>query len=125
MWFTDSEIRTKALQKLVWKNNNKLESKIIELLYEFFESTEENEIQVIPQDIFNMLGRMFRNHYWTVNDIRKTSKKKHGNLNHKIILWHTSNTTLIIQEVFIKIIKLDAISQLKRFHSSKFDEMMN
>jgi ABC-type antimicrobial peptide transport system permease subunit len=35
MWFTDSEIRTKALQKLVWKNNNKLESKIIELLYEF------------------------------------------------------------------------------------------
>ena len=66
MWFTDSEIRTKALQKLVWKNNNKLESKIIELLYEFFESTEEKEIQVIPQDIFNMLGKMFRNHYWTV-----------------------------------------------------------
>ena len=75
MWFTDSEIRTKALQKLVWKNNNKLESKIIELLYEFFESTEENEIQVIPQDIFNMLGRMFRNHYWTVNDIRKLLKE--------------------------------------------------
>lgn len=76
MWFTDSEIRTKALQKLVWKNNNKLESKIIELLYEFFESTEENEIQVIPQDIFNMLGRMFRNHYWTVNDIRKLLKER-------------------------------------------------
>ena len=74
MWFTDSEIRTKALQKLVWKNNNKLESKIIELLYEFFESTEEKEIQVIPQDIFNMLGKMFRNHYWTVNDIRKLLK---------------------------------------------------
>jgi hypothetical protein len=55
MWFTDSEIRTKALQKLVWKNNNKLESKIIELLYEFFECTEEKEIQCIPQDIFNML----------------------------------------------------------------------
>ena len=61
MWFTDSEIRTKALQKLVWKNNNKLESKIIELLCEFFESTEEKEIQFIPQDIFNMLGKMFRN----------------------------------------------------------------
>jgi hypothetical protein len=56
MWFTIL-IRTKALQKLVWKNNNKLESKIIELLYEFFESTEEKEIQCIPQDIFNMLGK--------------------------------------------------------------------
>ena len=74
MWFTDSEIRTKALQKLVWKNNNRLESKIIELLYEFFESTEENKIQVIPQDIFNMLGKLSKNHYWTVNDIRKLLK---------------------------------------------------
>ncbi len=45
-------------------------------MYEFFESTEENEIQVIPQDIFNMLGRMFRNHYWTVNDIRKLLKER-------------------------------------------------
>lgn len=75
MWFTDSQIRTKALQKLVWKNNNKLESKIIELLYEFFESTEDEEIQFIPQDIFNMLGKMFRNQYWTVNDVRKLLKE--------------------------------------------------
>jgi len=75
MWFTDSQIRTKALEKLVWKNNNKLESKIIELMYEFFESTEELVIQFIPQDIFNMLGKMFRNQYWTVNDIRKLLKE--------------------------------------------------
>ena len=75
MWFSASEIRTKALQKLVWKNNNKLESKIIELLYEFFENTEDKEIQFIPQDLFNMLGKMFRNHYWTVNDIRKLLKE--------------------------------------------------
>lgn len=75
MWFTESQIRTKALQKLVWKNNNKLESKIIELLYEFFEYTQDKEINCIPQDIFNMLGRMFRNQYWTVNDIRKILKE--------------------------------------------------
>ena len=75
MWFSHSEIRTKALQKLVWKNNNKLESKIIELLYEFFESTEDDAIQFIPQDIFSMLGKMFRNHYWTVNDVRKLLKE--------------------------------------------------
>jgi len=75
MWFTESQIRTKALQKLVWKNNNKLESKIIELLYEFFECNEDKEINFIPQDIFNMLGRMFKNQYWTVNDIRKLFKE--------------------------------------------------
>jgi len=75
MWFTESQIRTKALQKLVWKNNNKLESKIIELLYEFFECNEDREINFIPQDIFNMLGRMFKNQYWTVNDIRKLFKE--------------------------------------------------
>lgn len=75
MWFTESQIRTKALQKLVWKNNNKLESKIIELLYEFFECNEDKQINFIPQDIFNMLGRMFKNQYWTVNDIRKLFKE--------------------------------------------------
>lgn len=75
MWFKESQIRTKALQKLVWKNNNKLESKIIELLYEFFENTEDGKINCIPQDLFNMLGRMFKNQYWTVNDIRKLLKE--------------------------------------------------
>ena len=40
-----------------------------------------------------------QNHYWTVNDIRKLLKKA-GNLNHKITLWLTSNTTLIIQWEF-------------------------
>ncbi|HFK5538319.1 TPA: primase-helicase family protein [Elizabethkingia anophelis] len=75
MWFTDSEIRTKALQKLVWKNNNKLESKIIELLYEFFESTEDSKILCIPQDIFNMLCKMFSKQFWTVNDVRKILKE--------------------------------------------------
>ncbi|WP_313100346.1 primase-helicase family protein [Epilithonimonas sp.] len=75
MWFTESQIRTKALQKLVWKNNNKLESKIIELLYEFFESTEDSKILCIPQDIFNMLGKMFSKQYWTVNDVRKILKE--------------------------------------------------
>lgn len=75
MWFTESQIRTKALQKLVWKNNNKLESKIIELLYEFFECNEDKQINFIPQDIFNMLGMMFKNQYWTVNDIRKLLKE--------------------------------------------------
>lgn len=75
MWFSADEIRTKALQKLVFKNNNKLESKIIELLYEFFESNNDEEINVVPQDLLNMINRMFRPTYWTRNDIRNLLKE--------------------------------------------------
>ncbi|MDV3794392.1 hypothetical protein CMU23_06920 [Elizabethkingia anophelis] len=75
MWFSAEEIRTKALQKLVWKNNNKLESKIIELFYELFESVEDTEVNVVPQDVMNMLNRMFRSSYWTINDVRKLLKE--------------------------------------------------
>ena len=75
MWFSADEIRTKALQRLVFKNNNKLESKIIELLYEFFESNEDEEINVVPQDLLNMMNRMFRPTYWTRNDIRNLLKE--------------------------------------------------
>jgi len=75
MWFSADEIRTKALQKLVFKNNNKLESKIIELLYEFFESNNDEEINFVPQDLLNMVIRMFRITYWTRNDIRNLLKE--------------------------------------------------
>lgn len=75
MWFSADEIRTKALQKLVFKNNNKLESKIIELLYEFFESNNDEQINVVPQDLLNMMNRMFRPTYWTRNDIRNLLKE--------------------------------------------------
>ena len=75
MWFSADEIRTKALQKLVFKNNNKLESKIIELLFEFFESNDDEEISIVPQDLLNMMNRMFRPTYWTRNDIRNILKE--------------------------------------------------
>lgn len=125
MWFTNSEIRTKALQKLVWKNNNKLESRIIELLYEFFESTEDKEIHFVPQDLFNMLGKMFRNHYWTVNDIRKLMKE----------IWKLEpqkNSLAYIRYdidysgTFCQQNKTGRFFTLKRdFILLKFDEMMN
>ena len=75
MWFAPEEIKTKALQKLILKNSNKLECKMIELLYEFFESNEETEIKVVPQDILNMLNRMFRQPYYSRNDVRNVLKK--------------------------------------------------
>ena len=76
MWFSPDEIKTKALQKLVFKNGNKLEAKIVELLYEFFESNEVQEISIVPQDILNMLNRMFRQLNFSRNDVRTILKDK-------------------------------------------------
>lgn len=76
MWFSPDEIKTKALQKLVFKNGNKLEAKMVELLYEFFESNEVQEISVVPQDILNMLNRMFRQLNFSRNDVRAILKDK-------------------------------------------------
>jgi len=76
MWFASEEIKTKALQKLVFKNANKLEYKMLELLFEFFESNDDEEINVVPQDILNMLGRMFKQTYFTRNDVRNILKDK-------------------------------------------------
>ena len=76
MWFSPDEIKTKALQKLVFKNGNKLEAKIVELLYEFFESNEVQEISVVPQDILNILNRMFRQLNFSRNDVRTILKDK-------------------------------------------------
>ena len=76
MWFSPDEIKTKALQKLVFKNGNKLEAKMVELLYEFFESNDVQEISVVPQDILNMLNRMFRQLNFSRNDVRTILKDK-------------------------------------------------
>lgn len=76
MWFSPDEIKTKALQKLVFKNGNKLEAKMVELLYEFFESNEVQEISVVPQDVLNMLNRMFRQLNFSRNDVRTILKDK-------------------------------------------------
>ena len=76
MWFASEEIKTKAWQKLVFKNANKLEYKMVELLFEFFEANDDKEINVVPQDILNMLNRMFKQNYFTRNDVRNILKDK-------------------------------------------------
>ena len=124
MWFTHTELRTTALQKLVWKNNNKLESRIIELLFEFFESVEDPEINAVPQDILNMLNKMFKSSYWTINDVRKLLKE----------IWKLEpqqNSLAYIKYdmdyggSFFQQNKLGRYFTIKRnFISEKFDEMM-
>lgn len=77
MWFSPEEIKTDALQKLVWKNNNKLEGMMLETLYELFEGITEEEIQVVPQDVLSMVNKFFTTSnycHYTRNDIRKILK---------------------------------------------------
>ena len=76
MWFASEDLKTKALQKLVFKNSNKLEAKMVELFYEFFEANEAQEISVVPQDILNILNRMFRQLNFSRNDVRMILKDK-------------------------------------------------
>lgn len=76
MWFASEDLKTKALQKLVLKNSNKLEAKMVELFYEFFEANEVQEISVVPQDILNMLTKMFRQLNFSRNDVRTILKEK-------------------------------------------------
>lgn len=74
MWFTPGQIRTKALDKLLQRNNNKLEAKLIETLHELFDEVEIDEINGTPQDFLNLINRLFRGLYYSRNDVRKILK---------------------------------------------------
>jgi hypothetical protein len=94
-------------------------------LYEFFECTDEKELQCIPQDILNMLNRMFKNQYWTINDVRKILKE----------IWklepQNNSLAYIKYDIdfsgnFYQNNKTGRYFTIKRdFILQKFDEMMN
>lgn len=125
MWFAFEEIKTKAWQKLVFKSNNKLEIRIIEVLYEFFDSNDNMYIHVVPQDILNMHNRMFSSKYYTRNDIRTILKDK----------WklepQKNGLTYIRYDIDYSGIFFQNNSVGRYFHISKefilnkFDEMLN
>ena len=75
MWFTAEQIRTKALSKLMWLNNNALEKEMVQLFYEIFESTTDDIIKVTPREIVSNL-RKARNKIFEVNEVRKVLKNK-------------------------------------------------
>lgn len=78
MWFTPEQIWTNALEKLKRRNNNKLECKLIEVLYEAFYESELEEIKGIPQDFLNMIKKNYSNVNYVPNDIRKILKNNWG-----------------------------------------------
>ncbi len=76
MWFSADEIKTKALLKLMYKNNNQLELLIIESLYEYFQTSDNDIIQAVPNDLLNIVKRMFNSAIYSRNDVRKILKSK-------------------------------------------------
>jgi len=79
MWFKPTLLRTNALKRLMFQNNNELERKMIESFYELFESVpEKKSIEFVPQDILNTIQRLFNDRDWTRNDVRKILKNNWG-----------------------------------------------
>ena len=127
MWFSPEEIKTDALQKLVWKNNNKLEGMMLETLYELFESITEEEIQVVPQDVLSMVNKFFKtsnySHY-TRNDIRKILKDSWELIPQSNSL-HYIKHSIDYSDQFYQENKTGRYFTIsKTFISKKFDEMM-
>ncbi len=77
MWFTADQIKTKALQKLVWLNNNALEKEMVQFFYEMFDSIDKEMLHVTPREIANNLSKVKKLVY-DVNEVRKILKNKWG-----------------------------------------------
>ncbi len=75
MWFTPEQIRTKALIKLMWLNNNKLERDMVQLFYEIFDTISADEIKTTPREVVNSLGKIKRKSV-ELNEVRKVLKNK-------------------------------------------------
>ena len=75
MWFTPKQLKTEALQKLVWLNNNEIEREMIFLFYEMFDSFTKDQVKVTPREVVSNLGKSRKKHF-AMNDIRKILKKK-------------------------------------------------
>lgn len=74
MWFKTEHLKTSALKKLQWKNNNRLEGKLIELFYELFEQVDDQEVSATAIDAFYMLGKFHKQGIGSVNEVRKIMK---------------------------------------------------
>jgi hypothetical protein len=73
MWFSPSQIRTNALERLLNHNNHKVELPILEVLYEIFQEISDDMIYICPKDILFLLERNKK--YITVAEIRNILKR--------------------------------------------------
>jgi hypothetical protein len=57
MWFTEKQIRTDALLKVIRRNRNRIETEILLLIKEIFETTGVTELKFANKDILELLKR--------------------------------------------------------------------
>ncbi|NDV66920.1 primase-helicase family protein [Bacteroides sp. 224] len=72
MWFSFDQIRTKALERLFLQKRSKIETPIIEALYDLFQEIDDSEIRICPKDIEELFAREKRKISKT--DIMRTLK---------------------------------------------------
>lgn len=125
MWFKPEDLRTSALDRLVARNN-KLEAKMIELFYEYFQAIDSaKEITVVPSDVIQMVKRMFGFSNCKRNDVRTILKKNWGLTPQSNSLTY-EKTNLNIDEAFVSISATGRYYTIDKFFiSEKFDELMN
>ena len=92
MWFTASQIKTKALIKLVQNNRNRVEKELANILMSIMEKYELNEVNLCPIDAVNILSRTRVK--TDVTQMRRILKRnwgltnqKNSNLYQKYTLW--------------------------------------
>ncbi len=74
MWFSASQIRTKALERLVAYNGNKTEIHLVEVLHDIFEEVAEDQILLCPLDLQSLSSKLINKHI-VASEIRKILKQ--------------------------------------------------
>lgn len=57
MWFSFEQIKTKALERLFQQKRSKIETPVIEVLYDLFQEIDDSEIRICPKDIEELFVR--------------------------------------------------------------------
>ncbi len=74
MWFSATQIKTQALERLIAYNGNKTELYLTEVLYNVFEEIEENEILLCPLDLQTLTSKLINKHI-IASEIRTVLKQ--------------------------------------------------
>ena len=73
MWFSASQIRTKALERLLSFNNHRTEIPVLETIHELFQEISDEIIYICPKDIMILIERNKKD--ITASEIRKILKQ--------------------------------------------------
>lgn len=122
MWFTESQIYTKALKRLKQNNRNRVEKELANILMSIMEKDDLTEVNLCPMDAVNILSRTRIK--TDITQMRRILKKDWGltnqqnsNLYQKYTIW--SDGDIVAKEA-----KGRYFTITKEFIYKNFDDMM-